>query len=258
MGKEMIKINRKNKNKNRNDNKEISKLQKKKINTHDIQKFKINGYEDRSFGSVILETTYALNSGHTKYISVGFHPNTLDSVLVIRDCILGGNILLTSADGIIFFEKLNQVFECINKACDELISFLRGQSKKYQSSIIIPILSSLSVQILFIDQRITISFEQINNKKEEISLNINEFNMLYNLSNLLKAVHIYNKNHTNHVICYFNEYKAKCHDLNVDFLTHDHFFQPLSKDEQTHNFLRLFTEIPYLCINSTLSIDPIV
>lgn len=201
--------------------------------------------DSEPIGTLVLATTYGLNNLHTKFVSIGYHPNTLEAIIVVRDCLENENIILSAENGSTFFEKIDEVYGRINSACFALTNYLLGHSKEYHPVADVIITPTVAAKISLADFKILISFVQ--HDSNQICFTIEEFNTFYNLSNFLSAVHIYNCNHANDVFCYFKEYKAKCDELKVNVLEANSFFQPLNKEEQTHNFVKLFSEIPHLC-----------
>lgn len=213
-----------------------------------------------TFESLVLSSTYGLNNRHSKIISVGYHPTTLEPVVSIYDCLTQQCILMKSETAKAFFEKLSLIFNCIETTCTTFADYLKGINKVYQTKIELPIISNLYVQISLVDHKILVTITQFDKEEENtqqlkqniIIFSIDEFNMIHNLMTFLSSTHVYNCDQFHSVMGYFQKYIQKCKELNVNQLNYDLYFEPTNLECQPQNFLKFFSEIPTLCKNALL------
>lgn len=203
--------------------------------------FKNEKNPKQSMDCLLLSTTYSLNKRHSKICSIGYNPDTLSLVLLLHDCETNNSIKLSSTQALTFLSKLQQVLDNINIVCCSLTLYLLGH-KDIKQNAEFEVLPNFHVNIKILNQKIHISFTHYENT---IILMVEEFNTLKDLSNFLSVVVTYNTNHNNNIVLYFKEYVKKCKDLNVEFLSSQHYFDPST--ENTHDFVKLFAEIPVFC-----------
>lgn len=204
-----------------------------------------------NLNTLVLANTYSLDEFHTKILSIGYHPVSLIPVIYLYDCTENSGIMFSVDNGVIFLEKLTDIYQHIEAACTQFASFLRGESKAYQNKISFMVTENCVAHISLNGDRVELTFEQQHHQfaqqKSTINLKMDEFNVLVDLKQFLITIHKYNCNNAHIILNYFHQYIKRCKELNVNVLTSDMFFEPQGTDRGSPNFYRLFSEIPVLC-----------
>lgn len=175
---------------------------------------------------LLLSYTYFINDDCSKYISVGFNPETFKPQTKLHHVGVHQS-RLDLKEWIYIFTVKNDEF-----------------SSLFTSKNPVKICCSLkSLDIKFKKQKIIINGFEINAQ---------EWLLIVKLSNFIQSVLYWCRQTANDVINYYQNYVEKCKAHNVYSLEATHFFVN-DTSEMKCNHSRLFYEIPILCKNKLLS-----
>lgn len=192
--------------------------------------------------NLLLSYTYYLNNSHTTSISVGL--DTEDFKLKIILYKNGLHHALNYEDWFLLYKNNNHIEAHFNGEKTIAKNIDGSCGIRYKLS------TRASSKCLTLHQ-----YQQNINKSKKIHINADEWKILNSLSSFLNSIITWFIYSSNDAQLYYEQYVAKCIELNTLKLDSQYFFMPPALTSSTPtahpvyycNYSRLFHEIPILC-----------
>lgn len=210
---------------------------------------------------LLLGYKYSINPNGTKFISVGFDPDSenFEAVVMIEDVENKNYIVINSDDWYIFFGKRKEVreefennYKMLAEAQNQLALF-NWDMEPY----IFTTPFSASFKIEFKSTESGGDFTKFDQQENKLHINIQEWNQLQTWLEFINTILTHYKSCTKLVDAYYQVYLRKCKENGQVIGDLSYFFTPQTSSSDitltfnTLNYFRLYNEMANICFKRT-------